>query len=228
MYAETVSYKRCFLFGFRDRAQIMDIVLGTWWISQHLRSSAEALQCERHKLTFLRTECWKMCVCRCQTRVMIAAISLETGRNVFTNQPNVTPAPSDPRVRSPCCWSNIYLFIYFRFFFSSPAKRKEIELFFCFFFNKKVTGCQAQQNKSIGLDVDWIGNHRACGECLSMISRGFENCARFVRISESVQTHGMKMSLSIRTGDCWNMGKVKKGRSKKANANKKTPPTYYL
>lgn len=101
------------------------------------------------KPTFLRTECWKMCVCRCQTRVMIAAISLETGRNVFTNQPNVTPVPSDPCVRSPCCWSNIYLFIYFRGGVS-PTKRKEIELFF--FFQQK-----GYRLPSSAKQIDWLG-----------------------------------------------------------------------
>ena len=34
-------------------------------------------------------KCWKRCVCRCQTGVMIAVISPDTIRRVFTKRPNV-------------------------------------------------------------------------------------------------------------------------------------------
>lgn len=115
------------------------------------------------------SECWKHSFCRCQTRAMIAVLSLEAIRNVFTHQPNVALCWVI-RLWGPRFSPNIYLFIYFSsVYFSFSAKKKK---------NRKKNLSLALRDKLI-----WFG--LAMLKLLGMfstVSRGWEYCARFVRI----------------------------------------------
>lgn len=98
-----------------------------------------------------RSECWKRSFCRCQTRAMIAVLSLEAIRNVFTRQPNVALCWVI-RLRGPCCSPNIYLFIYISsVYFSFSAKKKEKE--------KELELGSPRQ-----IDLVWVGDAKAFGD----------------------------------------------------------------